>query len=74
MFQVECCLFFLKVHPLYIKSVFLSALSAFKTSCTLQGQKVRIELMQKLPSWSEYLGDNSNAVRSAVDFLLPLGK
>lgn len=30
--------------------------------------------MQKLHSWSEYLDSDSNTVRSAVDFLFPLGK
>lgn len=52
----------------------LSALNIFKTSCTVEGGKVRSKLMQKLPGWSGYLDSDSNGMRSAVDFPLPQGK
>lgn len=71
MFQVEFYLLFLSTSH---TSVFLSALSIFKTSCTLEGEKVRSKLMQKLPGWFGYLDSDSNAMRSAVDFPLPQGK
>lgn len=56
------------------KSIFLSALNMFQASCKLKGKNIRSKLMQKLRSWSEYLDGDSNATRSAVDFLLPQGK